>query len=98
MEISDISSKEFQITLMRMFTEVRRAMHWQSENFDKKRKWAGRVAQVAEHLPSNSEALSSNPRTTKKDRKSKQVSNTNHRVEECTNWTKGFTRGFDSRL
>lgn len=27
MEISDISSKEFQITLMRMFTEVRRAMH-----------------------------------------------------------------------
>lgn len=37
MEISDLPNREFEITVIKMLTGVRRAMHAQSENFNKEK-------------------------------------------------------------
>ena len=35
MQISDLPDREFKITVIKMLTKVRRAVHKQSENFNK---------------------------------------------------------------
>lgn len=36
MEISDLSNKQFKVTVLQMLTEVRRTTHEQTENFNKR--------------------------------------------------------------
>jgi hypothetical protein len=55
-----------------------------NDSHSKPNKWAGRVGQVVQRLPNRSEALSSNPNTTKKNLKKKKskIQVTNQIIEE----------------
>lgn len=39
MQIGDLPNTEFKITVIKIFTKVRRGMHEQSENFNRDRKY-----------------------------------------------------------